>query len=78
MEMRSDGTCSILNGEPNGCNRPEGTCKLYDMLQDFADELNEYYATGYTPGQIKDFDQVYLDKCKEVNKLNAEMGKSMK
>lgn len=34
-------------------------------------ELLEYRETGLTPQDIKDMDKMYLEKCKQVNKLTC-------
>lgn len=34
-------------------------------------ELLEYKETGLTPQAIKDMDKMYLEKCKQVNKLTC-------
>ena len=34
-------------------------------------ELLEYKETGLTPQDIKDMDKMYLEKCKQVNKLTC-------
>lgn len=34
-------------------------------------ELLEYRETGLTPQTIKDMDKMYLEKCKQVNKLTC-------
>lgn len=34
-------------------------------------ELLEYRETGLTPQAIKDMDKMYLEKCKQVNKLTC-------
>lgn len=31
-------------GEPNGCNRPEGTCKMFDVAQDALDLIEQIEA----------------------------------
>lgn len=34
-------------------------------------ELLEYKETGLTPQDIKEMDKMYLEKCKQVNKLTC-------
>ena len=35
-------------------------------------ELLEYKETGLTPQDIKEMDKMYLEKCKEVEKMNKQ------
>lgn len=41
-------------------------------------KLCEYERTGHTPEEIAEFDKLYLAKCQEVNRLNAELAELMK
>lgn len=36
-------------------------------------KLMEYEDAGYTPEQIRNFDEMYLKKCREVNDLRKRM-----
>lgn len=40
--------------------------------------LCEYERTGHTPEEIAKFDQIYLEKCQEVNRLNSELAELKK
>ena len=40
--------------------------------------LCEYERTEHTPEKIAEFDQIYLEKCQEVNRLNAELAELKK
>ena len=41
-------------------------------------KLCEYERTGHTPEEIAEFDQMYLEKCEEINRLNAELAELKK
>lgn len=41
-------------------------------------KLCEYERTGHTPEEIAEFDKLYLAKCQEVNRLNAELAELKK
>jgi len=41
-------------------------------------KLCEYERTGHTPEEIAEFDRMYLEKCQEVNRLNAELAELKK
>jgi hypothetical protein len=39
-------------GEPDGCNRKDGTCFAYEHCIDLNDRLSAYEDTGLTPGRV--------------------------
>ncbi len=36
-------------------------------------KLRMYERTNLTPEQIEEMDELYLEKCKEINRLNTEL-----
>lgn len=69
-----DGTYGIV-----GMNDENMREKVFETVL----KLKLYEDTGLSPEQVKDIDNMYLDKCKEVNKLNdrikeLELCQSMK
>lgn len=67
-----------------GIKTQEGTMSAYEMvsgdetagfvtdLQKGIERLADYEDTGLTPGQIKELDKLYLEKCIEVNHCNRD------
>ncbi len=67
-----------------GIRTREGIMPAYEMasgdktagsiadLQKAIDRLADYEDIGLTPGQIKELDRLYLEKCIEVNRCNCD------
>ena len=51
--------------------------RMYGKLQEALCRLEDYKATGATPGQIRAFSAMYLEKCQEVNELRKKAGKAV-
>lgn len=45
----------------------------YYQIEEWLNELKEYKATDLTPFKIKQMDQLYLEKCKEVDELKKKL-----
>lgn len=56
--------CDRCPGDDGNC---EGDCD-YCPVQECFNKLAEYENTGATPEMIRNFDQLYLEKCKEVER----------
>lgn len=49
------------------------TLDIWDKLYDAIEKLMEYEDTGLDPEQIREMDELYLEKCREVNELEGEL-----
>ena len=46
---------------------------LNNTLYGVAAKLKDYEETGLAPDQIRNMDELYLEKCEEVNRLKSEI-----
>lgn len=46
---------------------------ILKFLHGTEDELEEYRSTGLTPEKIREMDNLYLEKCVEVNQLKQQL-----
>lgn len=56
-------------GMNNGYDMTKVPSKLYGALY----KLKDYEETGLSPEQIIQLDEIYLEKCEEINKLKKEI-----
>jgi len=49
-------------------------CDKNCSFNPLCEKIAAYEDTGLTPGQIIEMDRLYLEKCKEVNKLKKRKG----
>lgn len=80
-QRHADGTWSC----PGGFTETNygAACKLKDYedtglspdeVLRMKEKLEEYEDAGLVPEKIRDMDKLYLEKCKEVNTLKAQLG----
>lgn len=58
-------------GEPNGCNRSGGTCKMFDIALDAAEVIGQLEAQQPRWISVKERLPEYLEKCLTYSKANG-------
>ena len=72
--------CKLKDYEETGLN-PERVAEVNDFFHSqtakILAELQEYKNLGLTLEQLKEIDKLYLDKCREVNRLKNSENKDL-